>query len=266
MKRFLLVAAVFAAVAMAAHAAAPLRDNSSPMSTPAAGWDAVAQAFRSLLLDANGALVVSGNFSIASATINSVQPFVTPSGVASSSKMDTSDRLVVNVGSQSGTLAVSVTSLPAVTAGPTGYATDPVNVAFTSTPSVNLASQGVVVMGTVKVDPLLAASTISFQAHGAVDSVRWVAFTLSSGSVKLLSSIASFTLPSAVSIFSTTTTIYVGSSTGTLAAVAASDKLAPYDHFDIVLGDPLLDVAMVATSTAGTPTASCSLRIIHTVP
>ena len=122
LKRITLIAAVFAAVAMAAHAAAPLRDNSSPMSTPAAGWDAVSQAFRSLLLDVNGALVVSGNFSIASATINSVQPFVTPSGVASSSKMDTSDRLVVNVGSQSGTLAVSVTSLPAVTATPTVYA------------------------------------------------------------------------------------------------------------------------------------------------
>jgi hypothetical protein len=68
MKRFLLVAAVFAAVAMATYAAAPLRDNSSPMSEPIAAWDAVAQAFRSLALDSNGALQVVGTFTAAAST------------------------------------------------------------------------------------------------------------------------------------------------------------------------------------------------------
>lgn len=56
MNRYLLILAVFAAVAVSAYAAAPLSTNSSPQSEPVAGWDDAAQAFRAFAVDASGYL------------------------------------------------------------------------------------------------------------------------------------------------------------------------------------------------------------------
>ena len=55
-------------------------------------------------------LPTTGSFSIASATINSVQPYITTTGVASSSQMDSKGSLNVNIASQTGTLSVAVTN------------------------------------------------------------------------------------------------------------------------------------------------------------
>lgn len=112
---------------------------------------------------------VSGGISISSATINAVQPFITEAGVASSSKLDNQGSLNVNIASQTAPLSVTVVnadtppfvdpdgvaSAAQLTAsgsltvsvdndmGPSGYASDPINVTVLDSAAPFVTNAGV---------------------------------------------------------------------------------------------------------------------------